>query len=116
LSLWLVQEADWPRGHGGGGGSSRTGAASGSIRREPRDEFAILNRTEKSFAKAKNDDTTEIGKVSKTVKFILNRLGPANFDKLSDELVGLEIKSKDILERVCWRDLAVAACRRVPSY
>jgi hypothetical protein len=74
-----VQEAEWPRRHGGGTGAGRAAA-----------EFAILRRA----------DTTEIGRVSTIVKSVLSRLGPGNLHELSEEVVRLEIKSMVILERV----------------
>ncbi len=38
--------------------------------------------------------------VSKAVTLILNRLAPANFEKLANDLASLEIKSRTVLEAV----------------
>ena len=88
----LAQEAQW--------GRSDQSHKSGPIRRRE-DEFALLNRAEKSFTKSKDEDNSELAKVSKAVMIILNRLAPSNFTKLSGEMVALEISSKAILEQVC---------------
>ncbi len=87
----VPQEQQWAR--------SENSHKTGSIRRRE-DEFALLNRAEKAFTKSKDDDNSELAKVSKAIMIILNRLAPSNFSKLSGEMVAMEIKSKAILEQV----------------
>jgi hypothetical protein len=60
-------------------------------------------QTDNSFtkaAKAAKAEDSEEAKVSKAVTAILNRLAPQNFNKLSKEMVDLEVKSRTVLEAV----------------
>eukprot|EP01138_Halocafeteria_seosinensis_P001337 gb/GECG01001373.1/.p1 GENE.gb/GECG01001373.1/~~gb/GECG01001373.1/.p1 ORF type:complete len:994 (+),score=184.31 gb/GECG01001373.1/:1-2982(+) len=109
------------RGMSKGKGSSNSWARDGNKKRDPYEE---LGRAGKAFTK-REKDTSEIGKAKKTVTDVCNKLSRDNFDKLSEELVKMQIPSFDVLNTVInlifdkalefqtFQDLFADLCRRL---